>query len=451
MLRCKSVPPAGREAHGTRALTAKEAIEGLSKHMRQLRTVLQVIVVATLLAGCGGSKASPTVAPISQNSSTIGSTATTTTGTASPSASTPASSQATPPVASPAGSTVATTPGAGSKFAYGFNVYARADADGQPYNQKVIDAVKGAGFGWVRLPIQWSGMERAKGQWDPLPVDRLVKQFNGSGIKILMTVSSAPDWARNTNGNSLLVNYSDYQDVMKFLAGRYKGKVQAWEVWNEENLASEMGGTVRVDDYARLLQAGYQGVKAGDPNALVVFGGLTPTGVNDPKVAMDDQQYLDTFYNYQGGFYTKFFDVLGVHTNATNHPPDQMYPDNPGTGAWSNSGSFYFRRAEQLRQVMQAHGDARPIWITEFGWTTANQAKGYEYGQDVSAQQQAQYLVDAFAWAHDHWPWATGMFVWNLNYSTVTQPNDEKYPWSVLNNDWSPRPSFDALKTMPKP
>ena len=417
--------------------------------MRHVRTLLQVIVVATLLAGCGGSKATPTTPPTTQTTTAIAVTP----SAASPAASAPSPGTPTAPLASPAGTaagSAAATPTSGSTFAYGFNVFARADANGQQFNTQVINAVQGAGFGWVRLPVLWSDIERAKGQWDPLPTDRLVSQFNGAGVKILMTVSSAPDWARDKSGQSLLSNYADYQDVMKFLAARYRGKVQAWEIWNEENLASDMGGTVRIGDYGNLLQAGYLGVKAGDPNALVVFGGLTPTGVNDPKIAIDDQQYLDAFYNYQNGYYTRFFDVLGIHTNATNHPPDQMYPGNPGTGAWSNSGSFYFRRAEQLKQVMQAHGDARPVWITEFGWTTANQAKGYEYGKDVSPEQQAQYLVGAFAWAHTHWPWVTGMFVWNLNYSVVSPPSDEKYPWSVLNSDWSPRPAYTALKAMPK-
>jgi len=42
------------------------------------------------------------------------------------------------------------------------------------------------------------------------------------------------------------------------------------------------------------------------------------------------------------------------------------------------------------------------------------------------------------------------MFVWNLNFAVVVEPSDEKGPWSVLNPDWSPRPSYDALKNMPK-
>jgi polysaccharide biosynthesis protein PslG len=42
------------------------------------------------------------------------------------------------------------------------------------------------------------------------------------------------------------------------------------------------------------------------------------------------------------------------------------------------------------------------------------------------------------------------MFVWNLNFSTLVAPEDEKYPWSVLNEDWNPRPAYTALQEMPK-
>lgn len=100
---------------------------------------------------------------------------------------------------------------------------------------------------------------------------------------------------------------------------------------------------------------------------------------------------------------------------------------------------------------MIENGDAaKQVWLTEFGWSTANQAPGYEYGNFISEQQQAQYLVRAFEIARTQWPWAGVLLVWNLNFSTIAQPSDEKYPWSVVAADWSPRPAYRALQEMPK-
>lgn len=413
--------------------------------MRRYSLVLLVVLVGAMLVACGG------------GSKSKDSTATT---DPPPASTTTPQASATPQ--KPAKVKTATTTDQGPTptpmperavpdgFAFGFNVAARGDDQGAEFNQKTIDMVKGAGFGWVRIQVQWSELEPQKDQWNPLPLDRVVDQYNQAGVNILATLAKAPDWARDPSGNQFLADYTNVAGVMHFLAERYKGKIQAYEVWNEQNLASEMGGTVRLADYGQMLEAGYNGAKQADPNVTIVFGGLTPTGVQDPKVAYDDVKYLDSFYQFRNGAYTKFFDVLGVHVNATKNAPEKMYPDDPGTGEWTNDPSFYFRRAEQIHDVMTEYGDDRPIWITEFGWTTENAAPGYEYGKEVTEQNQADYLVGAFDWALQNWPWTKGMFVWNLNYSTISPPTDEKTPWSVLNSDWSPRPAYNALKEMPK-
>lgn len=429
---------------------------------RPLVIAALLLLLAPAIAACGGGgdkSTATSAATVATSASPAATTAAATATTAPTQAVAAASPTGTAPGAgatattAPASDPTATAPTqqASGDVAYGFNVFAWGGESEADLNTKTIGMLQGAGFNWVRLHFYWDAIQPGPDWWDPLPIDNIVEQYHAAGVNILASVSNPPDWAKDPSGASLLANYADWQNFMFFMADRYKGKVQAWEIWNEQNLASTFGGTVRVEDYANLLQTGYQGVKGADSAAIVVFGGLTPTGVNDPSVAIDDVQYLRSFYEYQGGAYTEYFDVMGMHANATNNAPDLMYPDNPGTGNWSQDPSFYFRRAEQLHDVMAEFGDTRPAWITEFGWSTANQAAGYEYGADVSEQQQADYLVRAFEIARSDWSeWCDGLFVWNLNFSTVTEPNDEKFPWSVLNPDFSPRPAYDALRTMPK-
>lgn len=422
--------------------------------MRRLLTILvTVLLFAPALAACGGDDVQPAEAPDPGAGTTL--TPAQPTPTSEPAADatpepaeTPTGAVADPqPTPAPSAPEVAAPDG----FGYGFNIAWRGDDGGADYNRRTLQAVEDAGFNWVRVQIEWADIERARHEWHPLGVDRLLEAYEGSDVKILVSVVEAPDWARDPTGEQFLRDYADWEGFMHFLAERYRGRVHAWQIWNEQNLAANMGGRVRVEDYARLLQAGYTGVKLADPEAIVVFGGTSPTGVMDPAVAIDDVVYLEQFYALEDGYFTRFFDVLGVHVNSTNNPPDTMWPSNPGPGEWSDHASFYFRRTEQLRQVMATHGDSRPIWITEFGWTTENQAPGYEYGADNSEEEQAQYLVDAFELARRDWPWVEAMFVWNLNFSTMAPETDEKFPWSVLNADWSPRPAYEALRAMPKP
>jgi len=342
---------------------------------------------------------------------------------------------------------------------YGFNVWG-LDANGD-FRDKVYTGVQDAGFGWVRQQVSWAAMEPKKGNFGTDTtafLDKFVDGAAAKNLKVMLSVVKSPDWVGANGG--LPPQAQDFADYMTFLTQRYKGKVQAYEIWNEQNYALETGGKVSVAAYLPVLKAGYQTVKKYDPKAVVVFGGLTPTGVNDPAIALNDVQYLRQIYALNGGEVKGFYDVLGTHPGSNCNPPDASWPANPPTNdcgadpdggrSYTKDNSFYFQRVQEQRKVMEDAGEnGKKMWITEFGWTTANQAAGYGYGKYVSEDQQAQYLTRAFALGRSY-PWMGAMFVWNLNFASITMPSDEKYPWGVLKADGSPRPSYNALKAMPK-
>ena len=89
------------------------------------------------------------------------------------------------------------------------------------------------------------------------------------------------------------------------------------------------------------------------------------------------------------------FDAWGVHPGGFNNAPRQEIGSPRGEG-WNGHASFYFQRFIQHREVMEAFDDgAKPIWITEMGWSTANQDPAYGYGVDNSEADQAEFLTDA--------------------------------------------------------
>ncbi len=351
---------------------------------------------------------------------------------------------------------------------YGFNV----DANGLDAASKdtMFAQVSGAGFNWIRQQVRWSSYEPAKGQFGNdyvAQVNALVNAAAAKGQKILLSIESSPAWAGANEG--LPNNPKDMGDLMSFMANQYKGKVQAYEIWNEENYAVETGGQVNVGAYIPVLKAGYQALKASDPNITVVFGGQTPTGVTGhPEVALDDVQYLQQIYAVNNGEVKNYYDVLGVHPGSNCNPPDNSWPDNPPTNAcgtdpdggrsFTKDNSFYFKRVLQLHDVMVQNGEGgKKMWLTEFGWDSSQTPPdAYKYARYVSEDQQAQYLTQAFALGKSY-PWMGVMFVWNLNFPvTLTAAkggsavSDEKYGWGVLNGDGTPRPSYTALKNMKK-
>ncbi len=318
-----------------------------------------------------------------------------------------------------------------------------------------FDLVQQAGFGWVRQQVRWADIEPSKGVYNWGFLDQIVGTAQARGVKVLFSVVAAPGWA----GHGMPGNPNDLGDFLYAMAARYRGAVQAYEVWNEENYAVENNGYVAgAGRYVELLKVSYTRIKAADPGAIVVCGALTPTGVNNPYLAIDDIVYLKRMLEYNGGEIRNYFDALGAHVAGVNNSPDTLWPSNPGSGpGWVDHPTFYFRHVENIRNVMVQYGMGdKPIWLTEFGWAAAENvttrpAPGYEYAWQNSEAEQAAYLVRAFEKARtEYQPWLGAMFVWNLNFATCFDANDEKSAFGVLRADGSPRPAYTALVNMPK-
>jgi hypothetical protein len=370
------------------------------------------------------------------------------------------------PQASPASAaaTLTATP-RGQPLQYGF----QGDLMAPPARAKAIAMTKEAGFGWLKQQVIWSQYERTPGVYDPERVrwiDDVVNEVNGAGLKLLLSVTQAPRFYTAAGGGGLLGRQPSqlplhFERFLQFLANRYRGKVQAYQTWNEPNMIVEWGmGPLWPDgprDFVQLQKRAYAGVKAGDPAALVVFPAMTPTGVGecetcDRSFAIDERVYLDLVYRVNGGEIKRYFDVLGAHPYGYNNPPgdwtDRATVSSPG---YKGHPSFYFRRFTQLREVMLAHGDDKPIWLSEFGWSAcARPVPAYDYCRDNSEVDQARYLTEAFAMLRGSYPYITHAFVWNLNFQMVVPEQDQMWGFGVLRPDGSPRPAYTALKTMPK-
>ncbi|HUS14046.1 MAG TPA: hypothetical protein VM536_03415 [Chloroflexia bacterium] len=318
-------------------------------------------------------------------------------------------------------------------------------------HDRILDAVEDVGATWVKQQIQWRDIEGSPGAQAWAELDSIVADTAARGIHLMISVVKAPAWA-NGGGNGYPKDPATLGNFMRALAAHYRGRVQAYEIWNEQNLIGE-SGDLNPAHYAVLLKAGYLGVKAGDPAAVVVSGALTPTGLYDQSLAMEDTWYLDQLYQWNNGELRKYYDVLGAHPYGYNNPPDTMWPDKPSNAAaFTNHGQFYYRRIEQQRQVMEKYGDGgKQIWLTEYGWCSDFRESGYDECAETTQQQQATYTVRAIDRAHSDYPWMGVMFLWNLNFSTFQDWFTGPAHFSVLNGDWTPRPVYTAIKGRSKP
>ena len=345
-----------------------------------------------------------------------------------------------------------------TQFAYGYNAILYGDYSGWQDRPRVLQLTKNSGFGWIRQQVRWQDLHDRSGAIYWAELDNIVADASNAGIKLLISVVAAPSWATSNGGNGMpsREHIPDFAYFMGEMAKRYSGRVGAYEIWNEQNLAHENAGRVASADlYMDMLVAASQAIKAGDPSAIVVSGAPSSTETNRPDIALSDITFLRQMFSDPR--FRANVDVIGVHPGGASNPPDSMWPNNPGPGPnFVTSREFYFRRVEDVRSLMLQYGlGDRQIWITEFGWATRNNTPGYEFGNSISYEKQAEYIRRAFEIGrYEYAPWVGGMFLWQLNFAVPWQAQGnalhEQASYGVINGDWSPRPAYQTLQAMPK-
>ena len=292
--------------------------------------------------------------------------------------------------------------------------------------QQTVATLQDAGATWTRLTISWHDVETSPGQYNAstlAAVDNAVSLARARGINVDIDVLAAPGWETgSSNQYAPPARTADYANFIRAMATRYRGQVAAWEIWNEENISRFWATGANAAQYAALLQAAYPAVKAGDPNALVVFGGTASNDYNFLAAAYAAMPNLGSYY-----------DVMATHPYTNNDPPDLTLRANDGRIATDSFDGY-----REVRQTMLSHGDNKPIWFTEFGWST------YTGGVDAATQardvtlayecmQQDSYVQVAFYYNLRNNYWANDAQTWDDQLGLLT-------------TSWTQKPAYASYK-----
>jgi polysaccharide biosynthesis protein PslG len=313
--------------------------------------------------------------------------------------------------------------------------------------QRDMELIRDAGFNWVKQGFAWREIEgNGKGKFDWSVTDRIVDQAESIGLHIIARLDSDPTWATGRvypNADNIIMtppnNYQDFADFCTALASRYKGRIAAYQIWNEPNLAREWGGNAPdPEGYVRLLRTGYQAIKSVDPNAIVISAGLAPTTRFD-HVAMPDTAYLTRMYAAGA---KPYFDALGAHGAGYKAHPEKDPGEVANDPNYYNRGDqncpgqacriYCFRHVEDLRQIMVDNADSeKQVVVLEFGWTMDKRPGSAYAWHAVTEEQQADYFVRAYQYAKQHWqPWIGIMSLIYMPDIDWTE-DDEQYWWSI--------------------
>ncbi|MBX4211633.1 MAG: cellulase family glycosylhydrolase [Candidatus Yanofskybacteria bacterium] len=286
----------------------------------------------------------------------------------------------------------------------------------------------------VRLDaFSWDLIEKEKGIFDFSVPDEMMALARKNKVQVLGILQYSPAWASFTNATMPTkfsshcglpdpdqesydkyrayppLNNSDFATFIYMTVKRYPD-VKYWQIWNEPNNPVFWRGHPRADQYVAMLKEAYDAVKRANPNAQVVFGGLS----------LNDQEYMEKIYEFGGKSY---FDIMAVH------------PYNP-----SQAPSQYLEfEMKKLKQFMENRNDGqKEIWITEIGWPTSTGG--------ISEKMQAQYIEETYKIAGN-----LG-FIGAVFWQTIADctgdfdkaVDEENY--GLFRSDWSPKPGVQKYR-----
>lgn len=299
------------------------------------------------------------------------------------------------------------------------------------------DTVGQLGAKWVRAFVRWDQVEPdAPGVWMPGALHELegwtsIAQLRG--LKVVATVVGAPRWA-NGSGDHYVPprNPEDFGRFLNALAARERGKVAAWEIWNEPDEKEFWHGPVGPEHYAPLLKAAGRAVREADPSALVLAA--PSTGNN--------YRFLEGLYAAGAG---DSFGAVAVHTDTAclTTAPDSFYREADG-----RLGRFSFLGFREVHDVLARHGHAeRPIIMTELGWsaTKTRCERGASAGRKAAGVGEAQQASNLRLAYHclSFYPYVRAGLWFSLRDTGAVDGEMTRY--GLQRFDGSHRPAFDAL------
>lgn len=242
-----------------------------------------------------------------------------------------------------------------------------------------LQRLKAGRVGSIRVPVSWALVQPSPGApFDWASVDPIVANASMAGIQVLPFLSGAPSWAvpadpRWGSPKNLPVRTGSqrayWQAFLTQAVLRYgpqgsfwaenpavpKRPIRTWQVWNEENF---MYFVARPNpaEYGKLVKISYTALKAADPGAKIVLGGMFSRPNEATRKLRPPQAYFAA--DFLAGMYASTPGIKSKFQGVALHP----YTSN-------------FKRLtpyiEDFREVLEANHDAgKQLWITELGWSS---------------------------------------------------------------------------------
>ncbi len=263
----------------------------------------------------------------------------------------------------------------------------------------------------LRFDLRWAKLEPQRNVYDQTYLDQLAQTIHaatGDGLKIIITLCGTPQWASDkslwhyappTYKSGVYRSFyppapnrlADFQAFATKLSTTFGSDVLGYECRNEPNQWFSMYPQRTPSDpafgvrrYADMLTAFSKGIRAGDPNALVIAGSNSPVGLNN-DLGTSPQRFATELKSMVN---SSVFDGYSHHpytTGGTSNTAPEAMPHYPKV-------TVSLGNISTLLKIFPS----KPFYITEYGYYTKYRIA---MGIYVSQVTQAEYLPRAYKYA----------------------------------------------------
>lgn len=234
----------------------------------------------------------------------------------------------------------------------------------------------------LRIDIPWRWIEQTRGNWTWTGLDRVVDLARADGMSILGVFTTTPPWAALGGSSNQQTRPADPAAWARFIAvavQRYRGRIAAYELWNEPNGREYFAPDPDPVAYAAMTRAAVPAIRAADPSAIVLAGGLGPAP--DADGTMSAVRFLGRMLDAGMGA----VDAYAFHPYDTQSMADAARWDGTPT-----------RQLIEMQRILRARGEGeKRIWATEYG--ADSQAVGADAQNALVVTGTMQWTESAFA------------------------------------------------------
>jgi hypothetical protein len=232
-------------------------------------------------------------------------------------------------------------------------------------------------FSTIRLwdcGVCWNQLETSKNTWDFQRFDQLVAFATINNVELAYVLGQTPAWASSNpldstgvygmGANQVPETIDLWENYVRTVAERYRGKIRYYEVWNEPNFPIFFNGT--IGQMSELTKSASSVLKKIDSTIQLISPGIIAGTFEWLPQHNSGKEWLQNFIKLTPA---ENFDIIGAHF----YTPEKASPERE-----------LIPMIRDFKLLLKQQQIDKPVWNTEQGYGAMDPARRVTYRGDTA-------------------------------------------------------------------